>query len=149
MKGGLTEIVAPELCRQLELLSVAREALAQAQAVPEAKHVHDAVSSVADYLRERGDALDAYLDAGELRLRAERRLGDLLAHNIKRGRPLKNSDGSRFLPDDVSWNDSSNWQRMASVPEPKFLEYLAASRDRQRPDRGPGQGPRGGQTTRR
>ncbi len=62
-------------------------------------------------------------------LRAERRIGELLAETVEKGgdRRSKSYDATLIsrLPDDVTRSQSSRWQRVASIPEPEFESELA------------------------
>src|SRR5262249_59078714 len=66
----------------------------------------------------------------EIKLRAERRLGELLAqtvnHNGSRGvgRTMKPT-----IPEGVTKAQSHRWQRLASLPEEAFEGYVGAARD--------------------
>src|SRR5436309_2262552 len=67
--------------------------LAEVKDVPEAKDIRDKAQAIQHYLRQQGYCLAAQNDAAELKLRAERRLGDLLAETVRHegGRPAKRS----------------------------------------------------------
>ena len=58
----------------------------------------------------------------EIKIRAERRAGELLKKTVRHegGRPTKPSDDARVLPAGISWDQSSRWQKVASVPERRF-----------------------------
>ena len=63
--------------------------------------------------------------AAETKVRAERRLGELLDESVvSRGRPSKKSQGETFLPDGVTKMQSHRWQAGIHVPEVEFEEYL-------------------------
>jgi phage N-6-adenine-methyltransferase len=64
----------------------------------------------------------------ELRIRAARKAGAILAHTVKRG---GNSQGgsSAPLPEGISWNQSSRWQALAKLPEQSLTRYLAAAQE--------------------
>src|SRR5262249_6390240 len=82
-------------------------------------------------------------DAAEIKLRAERRLGELLAST-----PLQTGgDAARARSPDateqraqrlrdlgISKSQSSRWQTLASVPEPIFDDYIADAREKGRRD---------------
>lgn len=74
-------------------------------------------------------------DAAEIKLRAERRLGELLAETtVKGGARHKSHDGTYerrpTLPPDVTNSQSSRWQAVAAVPEEKFEAFIQKERDR-------------------
>jgi hypothetical protein len=111
--------------RQLQLLSEGRALIAQARTVPDAKQIRDQAQLYERYFRQQRDAEQAALDAGELKLRAERKLGELLANRDTDLHPVSRE---RLLPEDVSHAQSHRWQRIHSLPEPVFEEHLALAR---------------------
>jgi N6-adenosine-specific RNA methylase IME4 len=123
-------ISLPALPRHIDLLRQARRLLAEARTVSEVKDLRDKAESVRLYLRQREDAREAQQDAAELRVRAERKLGELLAATV-------NHAGSRgvgrtvrpTLPEGVSKSQSHRWQRLASVPADAFEAHLARCRE--------------------
>jgi hypothetical protein len=70
--------------------------------------------------------LDIQQDAAEIKLRAERRLGELLAEKVGHsgGSP---SHRERNLPDGVTHNQSHRWQKVASVEAPDFERYVTGA----------------------
>jgi hypothetical protein len=91
---------------------------------------------VAAYLRQRNAGRDAELDAAEIKLRAERRLGELLAEQKKNGerRAEKNRLHDATSPPPtladlgIEKTAAHRWQAVAKVPAPKFEEYIAGQR---------------------
>ncbi|HXW57740.1 MAG TPA: hypothetical protein VEJ67_18450 [Candidatus Cybelea sp.] len=96
----------------------------------------------AKVIRAKAIALAAYAKQAQnhdnekmcckIRIRAERRTGQLLAEAAKngtrqkRGRPAKNIARRDILPDHgITLDQSSDWQKLASIPEEKFEEELA------------------------
>jgi hypothetical protein len=65
-----------------------------------------------------------------LREEIRREDGELLAKTVKRGGDAKwrTSQGARFdLPDGITWNDSSRWQKLAMhVPRKRLLAELGS-----------------------
>lgn len=110
----------------LALLDRARQALAEARAVPELAELRDQAAAMARYLARKCGAEEAARHATEIRLRAERRIGEMLAETVQPGgSPEALSSGSTKLPSTVTRDQSSKWQRIASLPEPVFEEALA------------------------
>jgi hypothetical protein len=65
--------------------------------------------------------------ACEIRLRAERKAGQLLAAmSLKPGRPAKSSTATRISDLQISEDQSSKWQQLAAVPDEQFEAALAA-----------------------
>jgi N6-adenosine-specific RNA methylase IME4 len=114
----------------LGLLEGGRRLLAEARTVYEVKELRDKAEALRLYLRQQQDGEAAQRDAAELRLRAERKLGELLRGTV-------NHAGSRgvgrtvrpTLPDGVTKSQSHRWQRVARVPEAAFETYLADCRE--------------------
>ena len=75
---------------------------------------------------------EAQQDAAELKVRAERRLGELLAKTVehKGGRPPKKPfQRGRVLPEDVTHKQSHRWQKVAKVEDEAFEEHIAECRE--------------------
>lgn len=113
--------------RQLALLSRATKALAEAQTFDEIRTVRDRAEAVRHYARSASLSLDLQNQAAEIKLRAERKAGKLLADLALRGgdRKSKSQTESLMLADlGVNRNQSSRWQQIAAVPEGQFERYL-------------------------
>ena len=63
----------------LARLETARRLLAEVRSVDDAKAIHDFAEAARVYARQARLGLEAQNDAAEIRLRAERKLGELLA----------------------------------------------------------------------
>lgn len=100
-------------------------------------------ASVELFQRQRDASIEAQNDAAELRLRAERRLGEVLAAMPKnagsRGQLIGRGvigDAERESPIaaprladiGVKPKQSMTWQQEAAIPEPVFEEYVAETR---------------------
>jgi N6-adenosine-specific RNA methylase IME4 len=115
----------------LSCLDAARRALAEAKTIDEVKHLRDQAQAVRHFLKQRDYSFEAQQDAAEIKLRAERRLGQILAETV-------NHNGSRgvgrtvkpTLPVGVTKTQSHRWQRLASLPEGAFEGYVGAARQR-------------------
>jgi N6-adenosine-specific RNA methylase IME4 len=108
--------------QSLALLEAGKQALAQAKMVEDVKEIRDQAQAVQHYLKQRGMSTEAAQDAAEIKLWAERRLGEMLAK-------IKTSEGGNFvLPPGVVRINSSKWQRIESVPQEDFERYIAEAR---------------------
>lgn len=105
-------------------IDAARRALAEARSVADVKDIRDKAEAVRTYLRQQSGSLEAMNHAAELKLRAERKLGDLLAETVENHRPKKLSRDVTVLPEGVTRMQSSRWQLIASVPEPEFDRHV-------------------------
>jgi hypothetical protein len=105
--------------------------LAECTSVPEVKLLRDQAAALAAFLRQRRHGLDAQNEATELRLRCDRRLGELLAGSVdhRGGHPARLSGTT--LPKDVNRTQSSRWQAVAGIPTGDFEKHLAEVRGRE------------------
>lgn len=122
---------------ELVKTQAARRAIAEARDVDEVKDIRDKAEAVRQYAKQAGLGLEMINDAAEIKLRAERRAGEMLAVMEKNdgGRPTKT--GNSVLPVleptleemGVSKMESSRWQRMAELPEADFERHVSETRD--------------------
>jgi hypothetical protein len=109
-------------------------AIDAAYAVDEVKDIRDKALAFEAYAKQAKNT-EAERRACEIRLRAERRAGQLLSgmDRAGRGRPEKMSDDTTLSPTPtlsdlgVSRDQSSKWQQLAAVPEAEFESALAVS----------------------
>jgi hypothetical protein len=111
----------------LVFLGTARRAVEKARTVQELKGIRDKAEAVKSYVKQAGESLAVQNHCAEIKLRAERKAGSLLAKDpeIRRGRAKKNSHRVSLKEKyGIEWNDSYRWQREASVPEPRFEAFI-------------------------
>jgi hypothetical protein len=118
------------------VLAMCEQALAVLQrvaSVVEARDVLAACSLLEHAVKVRDLNNDAVTAASTLRIRAERRVGELLAEQRQRGeraargRPKNITDGDVFptLADQgLTLNESAKYQRLAAAPEPEFEKAI-------------------------
>jgi hypothetical protein len=80
-------------------------------------------------------------EAAEIRLRAERKAGEVLVEMDKRGERIGPHGGAKKSSDtmslvslddlEVTRKQSSRWQEIAHVPEPVFEEYIREGREKE------------------
>lgn len=113
-----------------------RLALERANSIGEVKTVHDLAEAARHYAQVSKLGLDAENYAAEIRLRAERRLGEFLAEMDLRSRRQENINRNLRSPTPMTSektlselgytkNQSSRWQKIASIPVEKFETYIA------------------------
>ena len=106
----------------------------EARSVDEVKDIRDKAIAMAAYARQAKNR-DLEADAVEIRLRAERRAGELLTEMEKnqgavagktgcKGRPVLDSK-PKLADFGVSKTQSSRWQALASIPQDKFASVVA------------------------
>lgn len=122
--------------RELTLLDQAQLALAEARTVDEVRDVRDRTEAVRAYAQKARLGRSIVVEAAAMRLRAERRLGQLLQTlPMATGAPgnqyvdsESTEDGGQVHLKDIglSKSDSSRLQRIAMIPEDSFQAYIAA-----------------------
>lgn len=120
----------------LAKVSEARRALALAQTLEDVLSIRDQAKALEACLKIVGESLAASNDAAEVKLRAERKAGEMLKNTTGgRGGDRKSSDAESLdsLADiGVSKKQSSRFQREASVDDETFETYLSSCREQQR-----------------
>lgn len=120
----------------------ARHALQKAKTIDEVKAVRDAAERLRLYLRQANESLEMQNDAAEIRLRAERRAGEMLKEAAEKkerkmdGRPKNNDTVSSFSPPTlkevgITPKQSSRWQSIAAIPEEKFEKTIKETKQSQ------------------
>lgn len=109
-------------------ISEARRALAAASTLEDVMQIRDQAEALRVYVKAAAAGLEAANAAAEIKLRAERKAGEMLA-------AMEKNEGNRYggnsvLPppslDDLGIDkmQSSRWQREAKVPEEEFEAYI-------------------------
>jgi len=128
---------------QLIKYEAACRALAECKSVDEVKTWADKAAAMQAYGRMAKDKT-LEVDAAEIRIRAERRLGEMLAAQkadgglnkgqLKQGPALVANEGGKSAPRladvGIGYDLSSRAQKLAAVPEAEFEAELAAKRER-------------------
>jgi hypothetical protein len=116
----------------LAKLSHAERALAEAKTLDDLVAIRDTATAAKAYAEAAKLGTAAINHATEVKLRAERRAGEMLREMAKRGeraglgRPSNKGRTAPFLSDlGISVHESKAWQRVADVPEPEFEDRLA------------------------
>jgi N6-adenosine-specific RNA methylase IME4 len=121
--------------------NAARHALAEAHRVDEVKGIRDKAVAMAAYAKQANNTeLERY--AKEIRLRAERRAGELLRAMDKNQGALPGKTGVKARPVldttpklsdlGITKSQSSRWQRLADLPEDEFEAEILRERDPRR-----------------
>jgi len=119
----------------LAAADIAEATLAAATAVDEVKLLRDQASTVVHYARRQRRSLEALNRWAEIKLRCERKLGRALAERAEpRGRWLREETTGEMrgatatLPAGITKIQSLRYRRAASVPEDKFVTWMAEKR---------------------
>ena len=118
---------------QLERYDAARAALECAHSVDEVKQISNVAAAAQAYARQAQDT-DLESMAAEIRLRAERRLGEILGEmrdagqRAAQGRPRKGDPVSRLSELGITRKQAERSQQLASVKAPDFESYIAKKR---------------------
>lgn len=119
----------------LQLLTRARQMLAEAKTLPDLVHIRDLAEAARVYAQAARLGLESQNEAAEIKLRAERRAGEILAQMEKHPpgpepvRSLRVTEPPTLADMDITKMQSSRWQQMADFPEEKFEEYIAHTRE--------------------
>jgi len=101
-----------------------RRLLAEANSIPQVKEIRDRAEADWLYLRRQDASFSSRQRAAELKLKAERKLGKLLA--VERGGGGKRSRKTTVLPNGISRLQSERWQREAQVDDKEFEDFLVS-----------------------
>ena len=109
----------------------ARQELELAATVDEVKRIRDQAEALRQYARQQKLSLEMQNRCAEIKLRAERRAGDLLVDMEKhppgpssRDRSHRGTDPPRLVDLGISKNQSSRWQLISSIPEEQFEDRV-------------------------
>ena len=111
-------------------LEEASRSLAQANSLDEIKSIRDQAEAARQYAKSAALGLQVQNFAAELRLRAERKAGGLLAQLPLRGGDRKSNshrESLKLSDIGIDRNKSARWQFAASIPESIFQGYVAGA----------------------
>lgn len=120
---------------QLIHFDVAKRELALATSIDEVKKIRDQAEAIRQYIRQQKGSFEMQNQAAEIKLRAERRAGEMLAKTElnKGGRPTENplhdvSSLPKLADLGISEVQSHRWQLEAEIPEEKFEQFIAETK---------------------
>lgn len=122
--------------------SRARLELQKAKTIDEVRAVLDAAERLRLYLRQVDESLEMQNDAAEIKLRAERRAGEMLKEGAEKGSRDQGKGGNRKSQSHdvtvkpatldeigISKMQSSRWQAIASIPESEFEQAIQETKE--------------------
>ena len=121
-----------EQSRELAILTRARQALVEATSIDDIKTIRDKAEAARKYAESAALGLEMQNMAAELKLRAERKAGQLLRELRLHGGDRKSRVRRSHLKLDqlgISRVQSHRWQLEASVPDNDFEKYVRSSND--------------------
>lgn len=108
-----------------------RHAIMEAVSVDEVLEIRDKAEALRAYYKQVNEGLDSQNRVAEIKIRAERRIGELLAEMPKNngGRPKENhlhdERGLSLADIGITHAQSHRWQTMAAVPEDEFCKIVS------------------------
>jgi hypothetical protein len=129
LEANPTAITSPEIANGLTKYDAARRALAAAHRIDEVKTIHDKALALRVYALQARDRV-LVDQATEIRLRAERRAGELLREMADRGeravrKNMKSQPATSTLSDlGINKSQSSRWQKLAAIADDAFEDVV-------------------------
>tara|TARA_R100000655_G_scaffold33594_2_gene66099 strand:+ start:5809 stop:6846 length:1038 start_codon:yes stop_codon:yes gene_type:complete len=119
---------------ELILWNKMKNAVVECHSVDEIKQLRDKAEAYRYALKQAKESPEVIRKAEEIKLRAERRAGELLKETpkAKGGNPNSSQPvrGCETLSDmGITYNQSSKWQKIANIPEEKFENYLEVEKE--------------------
>jgi hypothetical protein len=115
---------------QLARYEHARTALAECYRVDEVKDIRDKAEAMAAYARQAKDS-ELIQYATEIKVRAERRCGELLATTVQHGGDRKTesrSNAPTLIDMGLTRDESSRYQQLAAMPDEHFETAVATAK---------------------
>ncbi len=117
---------------QLAHFRKAKRELALVTRIDEVKEIRDKAEALRAYAKQAGESLEMQNNCAEIKIRAERRAGELLQETDKNrgGRPTKSRNtmiqvsGPTLMELGVTRMQSSRWQTIANIPERAFEQHV-------------------------
>ena len=116
---------------ELEKWNNAKTAIAECKTVDEVKHIRDKAEALRMYAKQAGESLQVQNDIAEIKIRAERKAGELLRDMPKATPGVKpnsvtpcNRIETTLEDIGIEKHQSSRWQQTAAIPEKDFEEHI-------------------------
>ena len=104
----------------------ARRAIEAASSIDEVKNIRDKAEAMRAYAKQAHLSLGMQNQCAEIRIRCERRGGEILKETTKSGNPQWSHDATIDRLEDmgISKSQSSRWQSISSIPERIFENHI-------------------------
>jgi len=110
----------------------AKQAIIEAKSVDEVKDLRDKAEAMRAYAKQAGESLEVQNNIAEIKLRAERKVGELLKETeLHQHRPKEKACPEGTLNDKTKLSDlgisrkqSSRWQKIADVSDHRFEQHI-------------------------
>ena len=104
----------------------ARRAVEIASTIDEVKDIRDKAEAMRAYAKQAHLSLGMQNKCAEIRIRCERRGGEILKETTKAGNPQWSHDATIDRLEDIgiSKSQSSRWQAISQIPEPIFENHI-------------------------
>ena len=112
-----------------------KQAVVECHNIDEISNIRNQAEAYRYALRQAKESPEVIKKAEEIKLRAERRAGELLKETAKQGGDRQSeqgkamSNGTTLVDMGISRDQSSKWQKIASIPEEKFENYIAVEKE--------------------
>ena len=119
---------------ELILWNKMKNAVIECHSVDEIKQLRDKAEAYRYALKQAKESPEVIRKAEEIKLRAERRAGELLKETPK-AKGNQYSANSQAVSEQklsdmgITYNQSSKWQKIANIPEEKFENYLEVEKE--------------------
>lgn len=129
-ENGSALVTPPQYAAALAALGSACQSLAIMDSVSDVKDLRDRAAAFRLYLARCRAGQEAQNAAAEVKIRCERRMGELIGELIPNGRVKAAEEQHRVVLKDfgLSGTESTRLQRVASVPEGEFEAYIQTVR---------------------
>ena len=109
-----------------------KSAVMECHSVDEISRIRNQAEAYRYALKQAKESPDVIRKAEEIKLRAERRAGELLKETAKHGGDRKSksrSQGGTLIEIGITKNQSSKWQKIANIPEEKFENFIEVQKE--------------------
>ena len=119
---------------KLILFTKAKLAIEKAKDIDEVKEIKNKAESLRLYMKQAGESLEMQNNCAEIKIRAERRIGEFSRELPKKQGKYQQtahdgkSDKTTIL-EDAGIKHHERYETIAGIPEEKFEEYIAITKD--------------------